>query len=247
MQPRTSAVPMSGCFRMRTPEMPSTARTGTMTVFGSAAAWVRRVSRSAANTARASFISSDGCTCSIPNPIHRDDPPADTPRWGTSTTTSRPMVTTTRGAPDLAPLAVVHAGEEDQGAGADPHVHGLADEDGPRRPVEAEGDDRRGRAHHDQAEDAEHARPGRPVAGAVGTRASRPRRAGAGVRRRPGARAVAGPGRGPRPHRGGRARRMAPAGRGPGRHCSLSHRATTPDSPRADRVSDLALPRRASP
>ncbi len=34
MQLSTSAVPMSGCFRMSTPEIPSTARTGTMTIFG---------------------------------------------------------------------------------------------------------------------------------------------------------------------------------------------------------------------
>ena len=34
MQLSTRAVPMSGCFRMSSPEMPSTASTGTMTIFG---------------------------------------------------------------------------------------------------------------------------------------------------------------------------------------------------------------------
>ncbi len=35
MQPSTMAVPMSGCFKMRAPEIPSTASTGTMTILGS--------------------------------------------------------------------------------------------------------------------------------------------------------------------------------------------------------------------
>ena len=97
MQLSTRAVPMSGCFRMRTPEMPRTASTGTITIFGSEERSARRVSRSAAKTARASFISSDGCSWNMPTPIHRDEPPAVTPKGGTSTRTSRPMVTTTRG------------------------------------------------------------------------------------------------------------------------------------------------------
>jgi hypothetical protein len=97
IQLRTSAVPMSGCFRMSTPEIPSTARTGTMTIFGSAERSARRVRRSAAKTARASFINSDGWIWSIPTPSHRDEPPAETPKWGTSTSTSSPIVTTTNG------------------------------------------------------------------------------------------------------------------------------------------------------
>ncbi len=88
---------MSGCLRMRIPETPSTNSTGTTTTRGSEKRSTRRVSRSAAKTARASFMSSEGWSWKTPNPIHREDPPAETPRWGTSTTTSRPMVTTTSG------------------------------------------------------------------------------------------------------------------------------------------------------
>ena len=93
----------------------------------------------------------------MPNPIHRDEPPAVTPMWGMSTTTSRPMATRPAAGRGSCATAVVHAGRQEQGTGPDAHVQRLADEDGPGGAVEAERDDRRGRPHHDQAEDAQDA------------------------------------------------------------------------------------------
>ena len=83
---------MSGCLRISSDEMPRMARTGTITARVSQLRSTRRVRRSAAKTMSASFISSEGWIRNWPNPIHRDDPPAVTPRPGTRTATSRAMV-----------------------------------------------------------------------------------------------------------------------------------------------------------
>ena len=52
-------------------------------------------------------------------------------------------------------LVVVESNRQPEHDEADGHPHGLADEDGPRRPVGGDGDDGGRRPHHDEPEDAE--------------------------------------------------------------------------------------------
>ncbi len=75
--------------------------TGAMTCLDGASRSVRRTAMSAANTTRASFMSSDGWMRRRPKPIQRAEPPAATPRPGTSTATRSTRVTATSGTPNL--------------------------------------------------------------------------------------------------------------------------------------------------
>ena len=97
MQLRTIAVPMSGCLMMSAPDTTSTPMTGAMTCLAGADRSVRFTTMSAANRHSASFISSDGWSRRRPTPIHRDEPPAVTPRPGTRTANSSTTVTATSG------------------------------------------------------------------------------------------------------------------------------------------------------
>ena len=252
MKPRTMAVPMSGWARMSTQAKPVTMSSGPMIRRSAASSSRRRVMKSAANRVRASFISSDGCRRNCPKPTQRLDPMACTPRPGTSTTKSRRERHQHDQRAEAPQLAVVEADGQPQDDGADRHPHGLPDEDGPRRAVGGDGDDRGRRAHHDEPDDAEQddveqqQRRDRNAVAAdadaetlgVGRPAVRHRALTGGGRLRPRGRSPAGPGRRVPLRRGDAAGstswRPPPLGAGaplcPVRHpmhaASLPHRAT---------------------
>ena len=92
MQLRTMAVPMSGCLMISAADTISMPMTGAITCLAGAERSILLTTTSAAKATRASFISSEGWSRSIPNPIHLDEPPAVTPRPGTRTATRRRRV-----------------------------------------------------------------------------------------------------------------------------------------------------------
>ena len=76
MKASTMAVPMSGCLSTSRPDTASRPRSGTTAAIGFSRRSARRARRSAAKTAMASFMSSEGWMRRGPTPIHRLEPPA---------------------------------------------------------------------------------------------------------------------------------------------------------------------------
>ena len=148
-------MPMSGWARISTQAKPVTRISGPMMRRSVASSSRRRAMKSAAKRVSASFMSSEGCRRNCPKPTHRLDPMACTPRPGTSTTKRSPKVREQQQGAEAAQAPVVDPQRHTERHGADGHPHDLADEDGPGCAVGGDGDDRRGRPDHDQADEAE--------------------------------------------------------------------------------------------
>ena len=155
MTPRTMAVPMSGWARISTQAKPVTMSSGPMMRRSAASSSRRRVMKSAANDGEGELHQLGGLQAELPEA----DPAARAHGVHAEARDQHHEEEAERHQHDEraeAPqLAVVEADGEPEHDGADRHPHDLADQDGPRRPVGGDGDDRGRRAHHDEPDEAE--------------------------------------------------------------------------------------------
>ena len=171
VQLSTMAVPMSGCLMMRAAETTSTPMTGAMTCLAGARPVGAPDHDVGGEDHEGQLHELGGLEAEQPEPDPARRAAGRHAEAGHQHGDQQAEGHDHQGDAELAPLAVVDPGEDQQGADPDHHPQGLADEDRPRRPVGDQRDHRRGRAHHHQADDAEQ---GDEHAEGRGRRARRP-------------------------------------------------------------------------